>query len=190
MSELFASFDPVPLASASIAQVHAARLPGGREVVVKVLRPDIEKQIDGDIALPGSIAALVERAHPNADKIRPREIVREVETTLAAELDLQREGAKVNTVEHLMSALAGLGVDNAHIDVDAAEIPIHDGSAGPFVFLIQSSPNRFFSNSTMSSKATSENAGSRVLILSNPLGTFQPGTRPSSQDVIPYTTNR
>ena len=51
---------------------------------------------------------------------------------------LQREGAKVNTVEHLMSALAGLGIDNAHIDVDAAEIPILDGSAGPFVFLIQS----------------------------------------------------
>ena len=51
---------------------------------------------------------------------------------------LQRDGAKVNTVEHLMSALAGLGVDNAHIDVDAAEIPILDGSAGPFVFLIQS----------------------------------------------------
>jgi UDP-3-O-[3-hydroxymyristoyl] N-acetylglucosamine deacetylase len=46
--------------------------------------------------------------------------------------------AKVNTVEHLMSALAGLGVDNVHIDVDAAEIPILDGSAGPFVFLIQS----------------------------------------------------
>ena len=51
---------------------------------------------------------------------------------------LQRQGAKVNTVEHLMSALAGLGIDNAHIDVDAAEIPILDGSAGPFVFLIQS----------------------------------------------------
>src|SRR5574343_765714 len=46
--------------------------------------------------------------------------------------------AKVNTVEHLMSALAGMGVDNVHIDVDAAEIPILDGSAGPFVFLIQS----------------------------------------------------
>jgi UDP-3-O-[3-hydroxymyristoyl] N-acetylglucosamine deacetylase len=51
---------------------------------------------------------------------------------------LQQGGAKVNTVEHLMSALAGLGVDNVHIDVDAAEIPILDGSAGPFVFLIQS----------------------------------------------------
>ncbi len=96
--EAFEHFDTTPLASASIAQVHAARLPGGREVVVKVLRPDIEKQIDGDIALLSSIAALVERAHPNADKIRPREIVREVETTLAAELDLQREGANASVI--------------------------------------------------------------------------------------------
>ena len=96
--EAFEHFDTVPLASASIAQVHAARLPGGREVVVKVLRPDIEKQIHGDIALLNSIAALVERAHPNADKIRPREVVREIETTLAAELDLQREGANASVI--------------------------------------------------------------------------------------------
>ena len=47
-------------------------------------------------------------------------------------------GAKVGTVEHLMSALAGLGIDNAFVDLDAAEIPIFDGSASPFVFLIQS----------------------------------------------------
>ena len=96
--EAFEHFDTTPLASASIAQVHAARLPGGREVVVKVLRPDIEQQIAGDIALLNSVATLVERAHPNADKIRPREIVREVETTLAAELDLQREGANASVI--------------------------------------------------------------------------------------------
>lgn len=51
---------------------------------------------------------------------------------------LQQGEAKIGTVEHLMSALAGLGIDNAWIDVDAPEIPILDGSAGPFVFLIQS----------------------------------------------------
>jgi UDP-3-O-[3-hydroxymyristoyl] N-acetylglucosamine deacetylase len=51
---------------------------------------------------------------------------------------LQKGTAKVGTVEHLMSALAGLGVDNCYIDVDAAEIPILDGSAAPFVFLLQS----------------------------------------------------
>ena len=99
----FASFDTVPLASASIAQVHAATLHGHgdtppREVVVKVLRPDIEKQIAGDISLLKTIAALVDRTHPAADKIRPRAIVAEIENTLAAELDLQREAANASVL--------------------------------------------------------------------------------------------
>jgi UDP-3-O-[3-hydroxymyristoyl] N-acetylglucosamine deacetylase len=51
---------------------------------------------------------------------------------------LEREGAKVGTIEHLMSAFAGLGIDNVFVDLDAAELPILDGSASPFVFLIQS----------------------------------------------------
>ena len=51
---------------------------------------------------------------------------------------LERDGVRVSTVEHLMSALAGLGVDNAYVDLTAAEVPIMDGSAGPFVFLLQS----------------------------------------------------
>ena len=51
---------------------------------------------------------------------------------------LIRDGVRISTVEHLLSALAGLGIDNAYIDVSAPEVPIMDGSAGPFVFLIQS----------------------------------------------------
>jgi len=51
---------------------------------------------------------------------------------------LERNGVRVSTVEHLMSALAGLGVDNAYVDLTDAEVPIMDGSAGPFVFLLQS----------------------------------------------------
>jgi ubiquinone biosynthesis protein len=103
IGEAFASFDVEPLASASIAQVHAATLHadagvGPREVVVKVLRPDIEKQIAGDIALLNAVAGVVERTHPAADKIRPREIVAEIENTLAAELDLQREGGNASVL--------------------------------------------------------------------------------------------
>ncbi|MBF6023078.1 ubiquinone biosynthesis regulatory protein kinase UbiB [Lysobacter niastensis] len=103
ITEAFAHFDTTPLASASIAQVHAATLPPdqsgtSREVVVKVLRPDIEKQIAGDIALLKAVAGIVERTHPSADKIRPREIVDEIENTLAAELDLQREGANASVL--------------------------------------------------------------------------------------------
>ena len=51
---------------------------------------------------------------------------------------LERDGVRVSTVEHLMSALAGLGIDNLYVDVSAGEVPIMDGSAGPFVFLLQS----------------------------------------------------
>ncbi|HRO63965.1 UDP-3-O-acyl-N-acetylglucosamine deacetylase [Thermomonas sp.] len=58
------------------------------------------------------------------------------ETTLCT--GLGRDGVRVQTVEHLMSALAGLGIDNASIDLTAPEVPIMDGSAGPFVFLLQS----------------------------------------------------
>ena len=58
------------------------------------------------------------------------------DTTLST--TLVRDGVRVSTVEHLLSAMAGLGIDNAYIDLSAAEVPIMDGSAGPFVFLIQS----------------------------------------------------
>ncbi len=51
---------------------------------------------------------------------------------------LEQNGARISTVEHLLSAFAGLGIDNAYVDVSAPEVPIMDGSAGPFVFLIQS----------------------------------------------------
>jgi len=103
VSTAFAQFDTTPLASASIAQVHAATLPPdangvSREVVVKVLRPDIERQIAGDIALLKAVAGIVDRTHPSADKIRPRAIVEEIENTLAAELDLQREGANASVL--------------------------------------------------------------------------------------------
>src|SRR6266705_5496029 len=64
---------------------------------------------------------------------------------------LEADGAKIATVEHLMSAFAGLGIDNAYVDLTGPEVPIMDGSAAPFVFLIQSAgveqqgaPKRFF----------------------------------------------
>lgn len=98
---LYAEFDLVPLASASIAQVHPARLrnadgSAGREVVVKVLRPGVEAQIAADLALLRTLAELVDRHHPRADRIRPLEVVAEIESTLRNELDLQREGANAS----------------------------------------------------------------------------------------------
>ena len=72
---------------------------------------------------------------PNAPEIRAA-ATNIGDTRLASVL--QKDGARISTVEHLMSACAGLGVDNLYVDVDAEEIPIMDGSAASFVFLIQS----------------------------------------------------
>jgi len=100
----YANFDTTPLASASIAQVHAARLHTGEEVVVKVLRPGIHARIRADIALLRALGELAQRWHPAADKIRPRDIVAEIETTLENELDLQREAANASLLKRNFAA--------------------------------------------------------------------------------------
>ncbi|WP_120510101.1 ubiquinone biosynthesis regulatory protein kinase UbiB [Photobacterium salinisoli] len=90
----FADFDQTPLASASIAQVHTATLKeNGREVVIKVIRPDILPVIKADIKLMYRMARLLSRFMPEARRLRPVEVIREYEKTLLDELDLMREAA-------------------------------------------------------------------------------------------------
>lgn len=91
--ELFAEFDARPLASASIAQVHAATLKDGREVVVKVLRPGIERIIRRDVDLLFTLARLGERFWSEGKRFRLVDIVHEYEKTIFDELDLTREAA-------------------------------------------------------------------------------------------------
>ncbi|MBL8250910.1 MAG: ubiquinone biosynthesis regulatory protein kinase UbiB [Candidatus Competibacter sp.] len=97
---VFEEFSFQPLASASIAQVHAARLRGGREVVVKVLRPGIEKIIRRDIELLYIIAALAQRYWKEGRRLRPIEVVAEYEKTIFDELDLIREAANASQLRH------------------------------------------------------------------------------------------
>lgn len=93
VEQAFATFEREPLASASIAQVHAATLKNGREVIVKVLRPDMEKIIRRDIGLMYHVARLAEKYWPDGRRLRPVEVVAEFEKTIFDELDLVREGA-------------------------------------------------------------------------------------------------
>jgi ubiquinone biosynthesis protein len=95
-SILFARFDSVPIASASIAQVHFARLHDGREVAVKVRRPNMRRAIDRDIRLMYSAASLVERLWADGKRLRPRDVVAEFDKHLHDELDLMREAANAS----------------------------------------------------------------------------------------------
>ncbi|CAJ1869350.1 ubiquinone biosynthesis regulatory protein kinase UbiB [Aeromonas jandaei] len=91
---LFDDFDEMPLASASIAQVHTARLKeSGREIVIKVIRPDIEPVIDADLRLMRALARLVARFVPQSARLRPIEVVEEYRKTILDELNLMREAA-------------------------------------------------------------------------------------------------
>ena len=96
IEEVFGEFVREPLASASIAQVHAARLRDGREVVVKVVRPEIEKVIRRDVSLLHLVAELAQRYWPDARRLHPREVVAEYEKTILDELDLLREAASAS----------------------------------------------------------------------------------------------
>lgn len=93
VNELFTRFDSQPLASASVAQVHVARLHSGRDVVVKVVRPGIERTIRKDVDLLYTFAQLLQWAWPEGRRLRPVEVVREYEQTIFDELDLRKEAA-------------------------------------------------------------------------------------------------
>ncbi len=96
VTEVFAEFSEQPLASASIAQVHAATLKDGRRVIVKVVRPGIEKVIRRDVGLLYELAGLAERYWSEARRLRPVEVVAEYEKTIFDELDLIREAANAS----------------------------------------------------------------------------------------------
>lgn len=91
--EVFSFFNMQPLASASMAQVHAAKLSNGQDVVVKILRPNMRKIIDKDLSILKAIAHLAEKYWVESRRFKPKEIVLEFEQTLLDELDLHREAA-------------------------------------------------------------------------------------------------
>jgi ubiquinone biosynthesis protein len=96
VGEVFLAFDETPLASASIAQVHAARLHDGTDVVVKVLRPNIRQYIRRDVSLLRTIAGMAEHYWRESRRLRPCEVIAEFEKTLYDELDLLREAANAS----------------------------------------------------------------------------------------------
>ena len=98
IKSLFASFDADPIASASLAQVHAATMANGDEVAVKVIRPDIERVIEKDLALIHTMAALLERISRDARRLKLKAVVADYEHTIFDELNLEKEAANTATL--------------------------------------------------------------------------------------------
>ncbi|MEE4376390.1 MAG: ubiquinone biosynthesis regulatory protein kinase UbiB [Candidatus Competibacteraceae bacterium] len=114
LTAMFSEFDAQPLASASIAQVHAARLLDGQHVVVKVLRPNIDRVIRRDIDLLFIIAELAERYWKEGRRLRPRDVVAEYEKTVFDELDLIREAANASQLRRNFTNSPSLYVPEIH----------------------------------------------------------------------------
>jgi ubiquinone biosynthesis protein len=116
VGDCFATFDHEPLAAASIAQVHTATLQDGTRVVVKVLRPNIRKQIQADIEVLRAIAQLAERYWPPSKRLNPVAVVAEFEKTLASEIDLMREAANASQLRRNFLASELLYVPEVYWD--------------------------------------------------------------------------
>ena len=124
VTELFASFDEQPLAAASIAQVHAAMLADGREVVVKVLRPGMRAVIGRDLEVLHALAGLAERYWADSRRFRPTEVVSGYETTVLNELDLMREAANASQLRRNFAGSRMLHVPEVHWDLCRREVMV------------------------------------------------------------------
>ncbi len=132
-SGVFASFDPVPLAAASIAQVHVATLEDGREVVVKVLRPGMREIIDLDLEVLECLAGLADEYWREARRLRPVELVREYRKTILDELDLLREAGNAAQLKRNFAGSPLLYVPEVYWDYCRVDVMVMERIHGVIV---------------------------------------------------------
>ena len=130
VTELFAGFEETPLAAASIAQVHAARLPDGREVVVKVLRPGMRAEIERDLEVLEALAALAQRYWSEGRRLRPTELVAEYRKTVLDELDLMREAGNASQLKRNFAGSELLYVPEVHWDYCRTDVMVMERIRG------------------------------------------------------------
>lgn len=122
IGELYAEFEPNPIASASIAQVHKARLFTGEQVAVKVLRPNLEAVIEQDLALMKFAATWLERLFADGKRLKPREVVAEFDKYLHDELDLMREAANASQLGRQFANSKMLIVPQVYFDYCSRDV--------------------------------------------------------------------
>ena len=130
LEEIFSSFERQPVASASIAQVHFAVLKDGREVAVKVLRPNMLPVIDKDLALMRMMAGWVEKLSADGKRLKPREVVAEFDKYLHDELDLVREASNAAQLRRNMADLNLVLIPEMHWDYCRTEVLVMERMKG------------------------------------------------------------
>jgi ubiquinone biosynthesis protein len=130
LDEVFVSFDDRPLASASIAQVHAAKVTDGRDVIVKVVRPNLRRTIDQDIALMYVIADALERYWPRGKRLKPTVVVAEFEKTILDELDMMREAANASQLRRNFEGSEMMYVPDVYWDYTRRNVLVMERVSG------------------------------------------------------------
>jgi ubiquinone biosynthesis protein len=133
LAEVFSSFEETPLAAASIAQVHAATLRAGEEVVVKILRPGMHEVIERDLEVLEALAALADEYWEDARRLRPLELVREYRKTILDELDLMREAGNAAQLKRNFAGSPLLYVPVVYWDYCRANIMVIERIRGIIV---------------------------------------------------------
>jgi ubiquinone biosynthesis protein len=130
LQQAFLTFDEKEIASASIAQVYGAQLLDGQEVVVKIVRPGIERKIRQDIEVLMLLARMADRYWDEAKRVKPIQIVREFETTILNELDLVREAANANQLRRNFEGSPDLYVPYVHWDYCRSKVMVMERISG------------------------------------------------------------
>ena len=130
IEDIFTDFDETPLASASVAQVHAATLMDGREMIVKVIRPGIKQGISRDLGIINILAETLERYSRDAKRLRPTSVVAEFEKTLFNELDLMREAASASQLRRNFSASEVLYVPEVVWELTSRDVMVMERVSG------------------------------------------------------------
>lgn len=130
LSQVFRQFDETPIASASVAQVHLAVLPDGREAAIKVLRPEIALIIRHDVSLMHSAASLFQRLWSEARRLKPHEVIAEFEKHLYDELDLLREASSASQLRRNFQDSPILRVPEIYWDYCSSEALVMERMRG------------------------------------------------------------
>ncbi len=130
ITEIFSHFDDIPIASASVAQVHFAVLKSGEDVVVKVLRPGIEKQVRGDIQVMLTFARLFRMCWPKAKNYNPVEVIQSYAKTITSSLDFMVEAASCNRFRMQYRNDPFLNVPRVYWKYSRSEIMVMERVAG------------------------------------------------------------